>query len=104
MKIQINTDKNIVGSEELNAALTTFITVELNRFENQITRLEVHLSDEDGKKEGINSIRCMLEARLENLKPIAVTEQSDTAKNAVHGALKKLKTSIDTLLSRKRNY
>jgi ribosome-associated translation inhibitor RaiA len=104
MKIQINTDKNISGNEELNATLTILISVELKRFHDQITRLEVHLSDEDGKKEGFNSIRCMLEARLENFKPIAVTEHSDTAKNAVHGALKKMKTSIDTLLSLKRSY
>jgi hypothetical protein len=43
-------------------------------------------------------------SKHENIKPIVVTEQSDIAKNAVHGALKKLKTSIDTLLSSKKNY
>jgi hypothetical protein len=46
----------------------------------------------------------MLEARLENMQPIAVTEQSATNDKAVKGALKKLKTLIETSLGRKQNY
>jgi endonuclease IV len=104
MIIQINTDKNIIGSQELTSSLTALISDELSRFKAQITRLEVHLSDEDGKKNGINNIKCMLEARLENMQPIAVTEQSATNDRAVKGALKKLKTLIETSLGRKQNY
>lgn len=105
MIIQINTDKNIIGSQELTASLTNLITEELSRFKDQITRLEVHLSDEDGnKKDGLNNMRCMLEARLENLKPIAVTEHSETHTKAVKGALKKLKSSIDSSIGRKKVY
>jgi hypothetical protein len=48
----------------------------------------VHLSDENGKKEGYNDIQCILEARIEGRDPIAVRCDADT-KNAVLGAIDK---------------
>jgi hypothetical protein len=56
----------------------------------------VHLSDENGKKEGYNDIQCILEARIEGRDPIAVRCDADTAKNAVLGAIDK--TSLETIL------
>jgi hypothetical protein len=104
MQIQINTDKNIIGSEEIIASATSLISEELYRFSHQITRVEVHLSDENGIKEGINNIRCMVEARLAGLKPMAVTENANTHEKAVAGAIHKLKTSLDTTTGRLRNH
>ena len=36
-------------------------------------RVEVHLSDENGKKQGEADKRCKLEARLSGLAPVGVT-------------------------------
>jgi len=104
MEIQFNTDKNIDGNEELIASLTALIAKELNRFNDQITRLEIHLSDEDSSKDGINDIRCLIEARLEGLEPVAVTNKANSDGNAVKGAVDKLKSLLDTTLGRLRNY
>lgn len=104
MTIQFNTDNNIAGSEELRAPLISLISEELSRFSHQITRLEVHLTDENGPKEGLNDKRCMIEARLEGMKPIAVTNHANTYEEAVEGAVDKLKTSLDTILGRLRNH
>ena len=104
MKIQVNTDKNISGNEKLRAQLIALISEELSRFSHQITRVEVHLSDENGPKEGQNDKRCMIEARLEGLKPIAVNNNANTHEQAVEGAVEKLKTSLDTMLGRMRNH
>jgi hypothetical protein len=68
MQIQFNTDKNVTGNEELIASSTSLISEELSRFSRQITRVEVHLSDEDGNKDGFNDKRCMMEARLSGMK------------------------------------
>jgi len=68
MTIQFNTDSNIKGSEKLRAYLTSFISEELSRFSKQITRVEVHLSDVNGPKEGLNDKRCVIEARIEGMK------------------------------------
>ncbi len=53
MTILFNTDNNVTVSKELRTPLTSLISEELSRFSHQITRVEVHLSDEDGDKEGI---------------------------------------------------
>lgn len=100
MIIQFNTDHNIVGTEKLRAPLEAMLTEELSRFSSRLTRLEVHLSDEDGNKHGQNDKQCMIEARLEGMQPIAVTNHANTNEEAVEGAIDKLKTSLDSILGR----
>jgi ribosome-associated translation inhibitor RaiA len=104
MIIQFNTDKNVQAGEELIASSKSIITEELSRFSEQITRVEVHFSDENGKKDGINDKRCMVEARLAGMKPIAVTNQANTHDQAFDGALEKLKTSLETITGRLKEY
>jgi len=104
MKIQFNTDKNVSGSEKLRASLIALISEELSRFSHQITRLEVHLSDEDGHKDGLNDKRCLVEARLKGMQPIVVTDQANTHEQAIIGAIDKLKTSLEKIIGRLRKY
>jgi len=104
MKIQFNTGRNITGSEELRTSLTSLIPKELSRFNDRITRLELHLSDENGNKIGQNDKRCMIEARLHGMKPIAVTNHADSHELAVTGAVDKLKSSIDKIEGRLRKH
>jgi len=104
MTILLNTDKNISGNERLENYVHSIINEELSRFEDHITRIEVHLSDENGSKEGVNDKRCMLETRLKNKQPIAVTSHANTTEKALKDALDKLKTSIETINSRAKNH
>lgn len=104
MKIQFNTDKTINGNEKTQEFYSSLITEELKRYESHITRIEVHLSDENGIKEGLNDMRCLLEARIEGKQPIAVIEQADTVEIAVSGALDKLKASLEKILGRVANH
>ncbi|WP_323758391.1 HPF/RaiA family ribosome-associated protein [Roseivirga sp.] len=104
MKIQFNTDKTIQGDERHEGYFTDQIAKELDRFQSHITRIEVHISDENGKKEGIKDIRCLLEARIEGRQPIAVSDQANTIEQAVSGAIHKLKASLGTILGRLQNH
>lgn len=104
MQIQLNTDKNVNGNEELIASSTSLISEELSRFSQQITRVEVHLSDEDGNKDGLNDKRCMMEARLAGMKPIAVTDHANNYEQAIIGAIDKLKTSLEKITGRLKDY
>ncbi len=104
MQIQFNTDKNVTRSEDLIASSTSLISEELSRFSHQITRVEVHLSDEHGNKEGVNDKRCMVEARLAGMNPIAVTDHANTHEQAVLGAIDKMKTSLEKITGRLKNY
>lgn len=100
MNIQFNTDKNIVGHEKLAALYTNSISDGLTRFNDYITSIEVHLSDENGGKTGPKDKKCVLEVRVKNLKPIAVTEQKGSMDQAVKGAILKAKASLDTVLGK----
>ncbi|UKM66561.1 HPF/RaiA family ribosome-associated protein [Flavobacteriaceae bacterium GSB9] len=100
MTIQINTDKTLTGKKRSNDFFTSQIAEALQRFESHITRIEVHLKDENGKKDGFNDISCLLEARLEGRQPIAITNQASTMDIAVTGAIDKIKTSIESILGK----
>jgi ribosomal subunit interface protein len=104
MTIQINSDNNITGTEGLSNFVENTIAETLKRFDEQITRIEVHLTDGNGHKSGINDKRCVLEARLEGMQPIAVTAHDDTIQAALKSALGKLKSALDTSRGRLQNH
>jgi ribosome-associated translation inhibitor RaiA len=100
MKIQINSDNNITGGKALAQQAEATVTSVLGHLAEHITRVEVHLSDENGEKTGGRDKRCMMEARLEGHQPIAVTDEADSLDGAIVGAADKLKSSVDHTLSR----
>jgi ribosomal subunit interface protein len=104
MLIQINSDNHITGTEGLSNFVETTVAETLKRFDEQITRVEVHLNDENSHKSGINDKRCMIEARLEGMQPIAVTAHGNTIQEALKGALNKLKSLLDTTLGKLQNH
>lgn len=104
MIIQYNTDKTINGSQRQRDYFATLVEEELERYNTQITRIEIHLSDENGVKEGVNNILCLIEARLCGRQPSVVTAHSDTIERAMADAIDKLKAVLDTILSRAGNH
>jgi len=103
MKIQINTDNNVEGSDELTQQTQAVLESALERFAQQITRVEVHLSDENSAKGGSDK-RCAMEARLEGMEPVAVTDQAETVEQAVNGAADKLGKLLKHTLGRLNNH
>ncbi|CAM2779566.1 Sigma 54 modulation protein / S30EA ribosomal protein [Flavobacterium succinicans] len=104
MKVQINTDKHIEGHERVEAYFSGEITKTLGRFEDKITRVEVHFGDENSNKSGIDDKRCLIEVRPVNSQPIAVTEHSSTIEKAFHGAIDKVKRSLTTTFEKQKAY
>jgi ribosomal subunit interface protein len=100
MNIQVNTDHNIEGSEELNNYIGSNLTEHFERFKNAITRIEVHLSDENAGKVSENDKRCLLEARIANHQPVVVSHHADTIHQAIEGASDKLLRSLDTMVGK----
>ena len=98
MQIQVNTDKNIEGNEELVAQVEATVSKSLSHLSAHITRVEVHLSDENADKSGQKDKRCMIEARLEGRQPTAVTCEAATLAQAVAGAADRLKSSLQSTL------
>lgn len=102
MLIQINTDDNITNADALTGQVESVVKSALERFADKITRVEVHLSDENSdKKSGSADMRCLLEARLAGLQPISVSDEAATLAQAVDGAARKLKRSLESTLGRR---
>ena len=101
MIIQINTDRNIEGDDALAQEIEATVRGTLDRFSEQITRVSIHLSDENSdKKSGTEDMRCLLEARLAGLQPISVSHNAGSVEHAVDGAVEKLKHSLESTLGR----
>nr|WP_294894318.1 HPF/RaiA family ribosome-associated protein [uncultured Pedobacter sp.] len=104
MIIQVNTDNHIEGKEELNHYITNLFNEKLQRFDSQLTRIEVHLSDENGgEKSGADDKKCNIEARLDNLDPIFASSQSDDISKAIHECLQKIKRGIEHQIDKVKN-
>jgi len=100
MKIQVNTDASIAGHAARVDGVSRVVEQALARFSEHITRVEVHLSDENSTKSGPLDQRCMLEARLQGRQPVAVTEHAASQDQALHGAADKLTHLLEHTLGR----
>ncbi len=101
MQIQVNTDNHTEGSAELTSYVKSTLEMDLSRFSNRITRVEVHLSDENSnQKSGRSDKRCALEARLTGMQPIKVSADGATQEQALDGAAKRLSKLINRTLER----
>lgn len=97
MNIQVNTDHNIEGSAELNSYIESSLSEAFARYKVAITRIEVHLSDENAGKTGANDKRCLLEARISHHQPIVVSHHADTIHIAIETAADKLLRALDNM-------
>lgn len=100
MKIQFNTDKNIQGTEKLEAFVSEKINGSLERFADKITRIEVHLSDQNAVRRGKDDIQCLIEARLEGLQPVAVTGRGSSKEQSVNDAVDKMRSALATVIGK----
>ncbi len=100
MQIQINTDHHIEGHEALAAHVRGVVEDALKRFDEHVTRVEVHLSDENANKSGKHDKRCVIEARLRGRPPVAVTQHAENLHQAVDGASDKVVRLIESTLGR----
>lgn len=95
MQIQVNTDDNVEGRDALTAYVERQIRETLSRFSDRVTRVEVHLGDENAGKAGSADKRCMMEARPTGQPPLSVKHHAPSLDEAMSGALRKLKTVLD---------
>lgn len=100
MQIQFNSDRHIEGHEALAAWATEVVQDALRRHGAPVTRVEIHVSDENGDKGGAADKRCVMEARLERHQPLAVTHHAQSLHLAVTGAAEKLDRVLENTLAR----
>ena len=100
MQIQINSDHRITGSPELAGHVQALVRDTLDRYSDRITRVEVHLNDQSSVKGGEHDKRCLMEARLGGLGPVAANHEAENLELAINGALEKLERAIEHRLGK----
>lgn len=103
MQIQVHSDKHVEGSARLAEWVTSSITTKVGRFDEDLTRVVVHISDQNAEKAGRDDKRCQIEARPKGQPPISVTHKADSVNAAVDGAIDKLNASLTSLFGKLRS-
>jgi len=101
MQIQVNTSNGLENKEALERWAASELQEALSRFKADITRVEIHLSNEAASKAG-GDRRCAMEARLAHHQPLAVSHHAPTQDEAFRGAADKLKHALEKTLGRLR--
>src|SRR5579862_4284531 len=76
MQIQVRTSNGIENKDALERWADGQIRQTLSRFIEDVTRVEIHLSDENHDASGGGAKRCVMEARLAHHQPLAVTQHA----------------------------
>jgi hypothetical protein len=101
MHVQVNTSNGIRNTEALERWAADYLNENLQRFNQDVTAIEVQLSDENhGTKGGIADTRCMMEARINGHPPVAVKNFAPDQDLAFRGAAEKLGRALDHTLGR----
>ncbi len=104
MIIQLHADKSLSIHEAYALKLNGVISRELDRFAELLTRVELHLADENAQRKTKEDKKCTLEAKLKSKQPVAVTSHGNTYDDAVTGAVQKLKASLDTIVGKMQHH
>ncbi len=96
----VNTDHNISGGANLAADVQAKLHKRIERFSKQLTRIEVHLEDQNSRKTGPSDICCRLEARPAGLKPLVVTQKSNSIAAAIDLASRKMEKLLSHTFGR----
>ena len=100
MKVQVNTGHSVESGEKMVRWVESEVESALGELAAHITRVEVHVSDENAAKGGEHDKRCVMEARLEGHPPVAVTQEAESVDQSVAGAASRLRTALDHALGR----
>jgi hypothetical protein len=99
MQVQVNHDNHVRLTGDTAERLSGVVEGALSKFADRITRVEMHLGDVNSGKGGPDK-RCMLEARMSHVQPIAVTHQAESLQLAIDGALEKLDHALSHALGK----
>lgn len=102
MQVQVNTDHTVKGGKLLIQYVENLLNDSLNSFKDEITRIEVHVSDENSHKGGDDDLRCTMEVRIRGLQPIAVTHHDENIDLAITGATERITRSVRKTIEKRR--
>ncbi|MCW8087423.1 hypothetical protein [Sabulicella glaciei] len=90
LPVLLNTDSSVQGHEQLSAMVERIVRARLRHLAPHLTRVEAYVTDGKRGGQGSADLRCALEARPENAKPVGADHSAATIEEAVRGAAGKL--------------
>ncbi len=102
MQVLVNHDHNINGGVSLQSYVEDLMNGALDSFKDQVTRVEVHVADENADKGGDKDLRCTMEVRLRGLKPFAVSHRNKNLHAAIDGAAERVARSVRKTVEKRR--
>ena len=100
MQIQVNHDDHVPGREDMEREIAQMLEAELDRYADQITRVEVHLSDSNAAKLGDDDKRCLMEVRAAGQGQLTASHQAGDMRAAIDGCIDKLLRVLDSSLGK----
>jgi len=100
MLVQLHPGNDTTAREPLAERAEQIVEDAVGRFADQITRVEIYMSDGNADKGGANDKRCAMEARLAGHQPITVTHHGATVREALAGAAAKLERTLEHTLGK----
>jgi Sigma 54 modulation protein / S30EA ribosomal protein. len=101
MQILVTTDNHTEGHARLHDYVQTKVETTLARFQQRVTRAEVHLSDQNSSaKKSDDHQKCVVEVRVNGLKPMSVSHNASNLELAVTGAVEKMERALAHTLDR----
>ncbi len=104
MQFQFYSDSSVMGTANVAERIETQVRHKLARFEERLTRIEVHVSDENGAKGGADDKTCTIEARPRSGKPIGVTEHAADVDAAARKAAATMAQRLERVLGREAKH
>ena len=95
MQVQFNSDHTVMGTENVAERIEAMVREKLARFEDRLTRVEIHVRDVNGTKHGANDKECTIEARPSGGKPMGVTGKADQVDDAARRAANTLAQRLE---------
>lgn len=100
MQVLVNSGKHVDTSMAFKTDIRSRVRDKLQRYEEHLTRIEIHLSDENALKSGPQDKRCKVEARMKGRDPMSVSCDACELQQAIDGAMNKLTSVLDRNLDK----
>jgi len=100
LQFQFNTDSSVMGTRDVAQRIEAQVRTRLARFAERLTRIEVHVTDVNGRKHGADDKHCTIEVRPRGSRPIGVTGKAADVDAAARIAASTMAERLERVLGR----
>lgn len=103
MLVNIHSDNHVQLKAESIQQWQTEITTSLERFSDWVTRVEVHLTDQNSQaKGGPDDIRCLMEARPARKQPVSIEVRAPSVDQAIQEGVNTMERRLGDIEAKAR--